>query len=110
MKTFHHKKKSSLSFLAFWQALAITLYCSLVGVLFWQGNNLFGPPFTFLGPTLFLVLFIVSAVICALLALGHPFILFWEKKQTKEALRLIAYTAAWLFFFFLLILITLIIF
>ena len=103
-------KKISLPFIGFLQALGIMFYCSLVGVLFWQGNNLFGPPFTFLGPTLFLVLFIVSAVVCALLALGYPFILFWEKKQTKEAIRLVAYTTAWLFFFFLLILFTLIIF
>lgn len=107
---FRKEKRLSLPFIAFLQALGLVVYCGLVGLLIWQGNNLFGPPFTFLGPTLFLVLFVASALISALLILGYPFILFWEKKKTIEALRLVAYSIAWLAFYFFLILIILIIF
>jgi len=70
---------------------------------------LFGPPFTFLGPTLFLVLFVASALISALLILGYPFILFWEEKKTIEALKLVGYTITWLAFYILLILLILIV-
>lgn len=65
----------------------------------WQGENWFGPPYIFLGPVLFLVLFVASALISALLILGYPFILFWEKKKTLEAIKLVVYTVAWLVFF-----------
>ena len=97
------KKKFSLPFLAFWQALGLVIYCGLVGLLFWQGDTWFGPMLSFLGPVLFLVLFVVSALISALIVLGHPFILFWEKKKTIEALKLVIYTIGWLIFFILLI-------
>jgi len=77
-----------------------------VGLLFWRGEVWFGPLFSFLGPALFLTLFVASALICALLVLGYPLILFWERKQTTKALKLVAYTTAWLvFFIFLIILI-----
>jgi len=99
MKAFFKKEKFSLGFIAFLQALGLVVYCSLVGLLMWQGEKWFGPPFFFLGPVLFLVLFIASAMISALLILGYPFILFWEKKQTLEALKLVIYTIAWLIFF-----------
>jgi hypothetical protein len=95
-----------IGFIAFLQALGLVLYCSLVGILFWQGERWFGPPFSFLGPALFLVLFVVSALISALLVLGYPFFLFWEKKKTTKALELVIFTIAWLVvFIFLIILI-----
>jgi len=81
------------------QALGLVIYCGLVGLLFWRGETWFGPMYTFLGPVLLLVVFVASALISALIALGHPFILFWEKKQTAKALKLVIYTAAWLVFF-----------
>lgn len=94
------KRKFSLAFIAFWQALGLVVYCSLVGLLFWQGSTWIEPiSHSSLGPTLFLVLFVASAMICALLALGYPFLLFWEEKQTAKALKLVAYTAAWLALF-----------
>ncbi len=96
------EERSSLPFIAFLQATGLVIYCSLIGLLIWRGNELFGPPFTFLGPAMFLVLFVVSAMISALIVLGYPFILFWEKKQAMKALRLAIYTAAWLAFYTLL--------
>lgn len=102
MKLFSRKKNFSLPLIAFLQALGLVVYCSLVGLLFWRGNKWFGTPHTFLGPSLFLVLFVVSALISALLILGYPFVLFWEKKQTIKALKLVVCTTAWLIFFILL--------
>lgn len=109
---FRKKKKFSLPFLAFLQASGLAAYCGLVGYLMWHGETLkiFGPPFTFLGPTMFLVLFVVSALISALLILGYPFILFWEKKKTIEALKLVGYSIAWLAFYVFFLLLVLIIF
>lgn len=107
---FLRKQKLSLSFIAFLQALGLVAYCSLVGYFMWQGENIFGPPYTFLGPAMFLVLFVVSALISALLILGYPFILFWEKKQLIKALKLVVYTIAWLVFFVLLFILALFVF
>ena len=82
--------------IGFFQAVGLTLYCSLVSILFWQGNKLFGNVPNYFGPFLFLIIFTTSALISALITLGYPFLLFWEKKQTKEALKLVGYTAGWL--------------
>ena len=102
MKNFFKEKKFSLPFIAFLQALGLVVYCILIGFLFWRGEEWFGPIATPFGPALFLVLFVASAIISALLVLGYPFILFWEKKKTFEALKLVIYTTAWLAFFTLL--------
>jgi len=107
---FLKKKNFSLSFVAFLQALGLVAYCSLVGYFMWYGEKIFGPPYYFLGPAMFLVLFVASALISALLILGYPFILFWEKKQTIKALKLVIYTITWLVLFILLFILTLIIF
>ncbi|MCJ7805648.1 hypothetical protein MUP46_03320 [Patescibacteria group bacterium] len=96
-------KKLSLGFIAFLQALGLTLYSSLIGLIFWKGARFFGPVVTFLGPTLFLLLFVISAIICALIFGYCPFILWWENKQTKKAINLIIYTTGWLAFFVILV-------
>ncbi len=82
-------------FLSFLQATGLLIYCSLIGLIFWKGNNIFGPAPSLFGPVAFFLLFMVSAVICALLYLGYPFWLFWEKKQTKAALLQVAFTTFW---------------
>jgi hypothetical protein len=106
---FKKKPKLSLPFIAFLEATALTFYCGLIGLLMWQGEKIFGPIYSFLGPTLFLVLFVASALISALLILGYPFLLFWEEKKTKEALKLVSYSIVWLaFYIFLIILILLV--
>lgn len=93
------KKEHSLTTISFLQASALVIYCCLVGLLFWRGDKWFGPLTSYLGPVLFLTLFVTSALISALLVLGYPVILFWEEKRTIEAIRLVAYTAGWLIFF-----------
>lgn len=102
------KYQPSLLFIAFWQALGLTFYCSLVGSLMLQSNKWFGKVHTFIGPTMFLTLFVVSALVCTLIVLGYPFYLFWEKKQTVKALEIVFYTTLWLIFFILLFMGTLI--
>ena len=99
------KKKWLLGLIAFGQALGLAIYCSLVGLLFWRGNQWFGRIPNYWGPLLFLILFVTSALISALLVLGYPIILFWKKKQVMKALRLVAYTTCWLVFFIFVVLI-----
>lgn len=93
----------SLPFIGFLQAVGLVLYCGLIGLLIWNGEHVFGPINAPLGPILFLLLFVASALISALLILGYPFLLFWEKKKTREALKLVAYSTTWLTFFVLLL-------
>ena len=92
-------KKLSLEFISFLQALGLTIYVSLVGLLMQNGNAIFGQMDTFLGPTLFLIIFVLSAVLCGLVFGYYPFILWWEHKETKKAVRVVFYTAGWLVFF-----------
>ena len=85
--------------IAFLQALGMALYCSLIALFMWNANSMFGKITDFRGPLLFLVLFTTSALISALITLGYPFILFYQKKKPVEALRLIIYTAGFLVLF-----------
>lgn len=103
-------EKISLPIAGFLQALGLVLYCCLVGLFMWQSNKLFGPPYYFLGPALFFILFVVSALISAFIVLYYPFILFWEKKQTQKALKLLLHTIAWTLFFILVIIFLLIVY
>ena len=106
------KKLNRLSLLAIGllQALGLSFYCGLVGLIFWQGENWFGKMNNFLGPLLILPLLVVSVLVCGLLAFGYPVYLFWEKKKTKKSLRLVAYTSGWLGFFVFLFILALAVF
>lgn len=53
----------------------------------------------FYAPIIMLILFIMSAVISALLVLGKAGILFWDKKY-KESFTLLGWTIGWGFFYF----------
>lgn len=92
-------KKMSLPFIGFLQAAGLSIYCALVGMIFWKGNGWFGKVDSSLAPFAMLSLLVVSALICALIALSYPFIVFWDKKNTKQAFKLIFYTAGWLLLF-----------
>jgi len=93
-------KKSTLKFsptlVGFFQALGVTIYCSFIGLLFWKGDEIFGKPDRYVGPVAFLLLFIASAMICALMVFYQPYLLFFDGKK-KEALGTVVNTAAWLF-------------
>ena len=90
------KQKMSLGKIALLQAAGVVLYCGLVGLVFWRGNEWFGAMPNYLGPVLVLLLLVVSVLIVALLTLGYPVILIWREKKVVEGVKLIAYTAAML--------------
>jgi hypothetical protein len=92
-------KKLSPLFIGFLQALGLSFYCALVGIVLWKGNAWFGNINVVIGPFAILSLFVVSAMICALITLGYPFMVFWDRKNTKQALQLVLYTAGWLLLF-----------
>lgn len=96
----HIMKKLSLPFIGFLQASGLTVYVILVSLFF----NLFPNSFdkgviAFYAPVIMLLLFIMSAVISALLVLGKAGVLFWEKKY-KESFTLLGYTVLWILFYF----------
>jgi hypothetical protein len=95
-------KKYNLVIIGFLQASGLAAYCSLVAMLIWNGNHWFGKINDFRGPLLFLILFVTSALISALLALGYSVVLFWQKKEHIRAIKLIFYTAGFLILYSLL--------
>lgn len=104
------KSQPSLVFIAFLQAVGLAAYCSLIGLIIGSGDRIFGSLGSPLGPVLFLLLFVVSAIISALIVLGYPFLLFWEEKKTREALKLVLFTTFWLTFLVLLLILSLLFF
>lgn len=94
------KKGLSLVVQGLAQAGGVVIYCSLVGLIFWKGNEIFGKMANYAGPVTFLLLFIVSALICAAIVFYQPYQLFFAGKK-KEALDLVLFTTGFLFFFFI---------
>jgi uncharacterized membrane protein YidH (DUF202 family) len=89
--------------LGFFQALGVAVYCSLLGVLLWQGPVISPHLNQYLGPVFFLLLFSSSALICGLLVFYQPYQLFLAGKK-KEALNTVVLTSLWLFVFLVLFL------
>ena len=98
------KLTSSVKKLGFIQACGVAFYCSLVGLLFWKGNTIFGNAPNYAGPVVVLLLLSVSVLTCALIVFYQPYKLFFDGKK-KEAVDLVLATTLWLFLFFLLFLI-----
>jgi len=92
-------EKLSVRKVAFLQALALVCYCGLVGMVFWGGDKWFGNMNGYLGPVMVLVLLSLSVIVCALIAFGYPFLVFWDEKKVKKALSIVYYTAGWLVLF-----------
>jgi hypothetical protein len=82
----------------FLQAMGITLYCSAIGIILWQGPKIFPKVNTFFAPIAFLLLFSTSALICALIVFYKPYKLFFDGKK-KEAVNVVVFTSLWLFLF-----------
>ena len=92
-------EKMSPQTLGLLQAVGVTAYCSLVGLIFWKGNEIFGKADRYIGPVIFLILFIVSAMITALMVFYKPYLLFFDGKK-KQALDVVLSTTSWLVLFF----------
>jgi hypothetical protein len=94
--------KFSAKFAGFLQASALALYISLFAIvaqrvqLWAQANNVVLEPAT--GITLFLLAFIVSALICGSLAFGYPIFLFFSNKK-GAAVKTVLWNIAWLLVF-----------
>lgn len=89
------KVKLPLSIIGFFQALGLVLYCAAVGFLMISGEVWFGPMVGILGFVLFLLLFVVSALISAGIVLGYPAWLFLQKR-ISQAIDLVIWTVFWL--------------
>lgn len=85
--------------IGFLQALGVVAYCSLVGVIFWQGPRIFPKVNSYFGPVVFLLLFSASALICGLIVFYKPYRLFFADKK-KDAADVVIFTALWLLVFF----------
>src|SRR4030066_174977 len=95
--------------LGFLQALGVAAYCSLVGLIFWQGENIFPRVNPYFGPVMVLLLFSTSAMICGLLVFYKPYKLFFAGKK-KEAVSVVVSTAVSLFAFLILFFLLMILF
>lgn len=78
------------------QAFGVTVYCSLVGLVMWKGNEIFGKVDSYIGPVTVLVMLSVSALICGLIVFYKPYKLFFENKK-EEAINVVLSTAISLF-------------
>ena len=103
MQLFKKTPQYSLAFIGFIQAILLTSYCGFVATIMLNANRWFGKVTTPLGPILFLLLFITSALISVFIVFWYPFQLFWYKKQTENAVKLIMITTGWLVLFVILI-------
>lgn len=92
-------KKNSI-LISLLQGFGLIVYISLVSVIFWKGNEWFGPENNYLGPILVLSLFVASALICGGIALGYPLYLVLEKKKVNEAIKIVVLTTVWVVLFF----------
>jgi len=94
--------KFSAKFAGFLQASALALYVGLFAIvvqraqLWAQANKVMLGPAT--GITLFLLAFVVSALICGSLAFGYPAFLFFSNKK-GAAVRTVLWNIAWLLVF-----------
>jgi len=79
----------------FLQALGLTLYVTLVATLMRYAEAVRLPIEQPQGIVTFLLLFVVSALISALLIFGYPIFLYLDGKG-KEALKLVLWSTVWL--------------
>lgn len=78
------------------QALFVLGYISLVGLVLFNAEKIFGKMNSLVGPITFLTMFSVSALICGLLVFYKPYKLFFDGKK-NEAVEVVLATAISLF-------------
>ncbi|OGD56434.1 hypothetical protein A3I57_03525 [Candidatus Beckwithbacteria bacterium RIFCSPLOWO2_02_FULL_47_23] len=89
--------------IAFYQALGVIGYCSLIAIVFWRGEAWFGHVPNFFGPLLMLSILTTSALICGLLVFAYPVKLYLKTKKADQPIKLVLMTAAWMIVFSLLV-------
>ena len=85
---------------SFWLALGEGIYITLVALLMFTIEKLFGakPDPVIIAPIALLLLFVISASVSGALILGKPVMLYLDG-QKKEAVQLFGLTLAWLVLF-----------
>lgn len=96
--------KKNIIVVSLLQSLGLVAYCVIIGwLIFYKAEQWFGPMNQMLGSTLFLLIFVMSALICGVIAFAYPVIHFLETKKGKESVAIVGYTVVWLFLFVLII-------
>lgn len=90
--------------IGFFQATGLLVYIFLIAEFFRLAPILFGGTIfvAFVSIILFLLLFVISALISGALILGYPVVLFFEGKKI-EAIKTILWSLVWLFILFIII-------
>ena len=83
--------KTNPSLISFLQALAMVIYCTLVGGFFWLANKFFVVSQGFLVSVLMLVFLVFSVAVSGAIVFGYPAYLALNQK-VREALSLLIYT------------------
>jgi hypothetical protein len=80
------------------QAIGLVLYIILVATAIQTVGQAFPDksPNPALGMSLFLLLFVTSALICGAVALGYPIKLFFIENKRAEAMQIVGWTIGWL--------------
>jgi hypothetical protein len=91
--------KTSPRIIGFIQAAGLTLYVSLFATIIRQAQNWLLFQGIRSSPTasiiLFLLAFVISALVCGSLILGRPLLLFFSGKH-REAMQIILWSLLWL--------------
>jgi len=95
-------KKNKIIPIALIHALAVFLYTLLVSWVMMNGDTWFGQMDGMVGPSLMLLLLIISATITGFLVLGRPIMLYLDK-QKKDAIKFLGCTVGWLVLIVLLV-------
>ena len=89
----------SPKYLGFVQASGLFFYILLITLFMNSANPLFQEEDSMLAPLIFIMLFVISAVISASIVLGRAGYLFWEKRYA-EAFGLLRWTISWSILYF----------
>jgi len=86
------------------QALGLIAYITLVALFIQNTASLIGfLDNSYLAPIIPLSLLVISTLVCALISLSYPIYLVWDRHQTSRAIKVVVYTAIWLFFITILV-------
>jgi len=91
-------RKKKLFFWALANSFGAVVYVGAVAWFLYNAPTFFGQMNSFWGPFGLLLLFVCSALVTGGLLLGSPIYLYFENGK-KESLKLLAYTAIFLFCF-----------
>lgn len=97
MKKGDRMKKLASHIIGLMEALGVTFYCVFAAIIMdvlsssslpIENQTIFG--------VVFLLFFILSALITGGMVLGYPIWLFFEKKNHKEAIQVLVFAALWM--------------